>query len=121
MLHYLQLKYLAGKHEASVLKLRFILQPFSFIFLIAGEMKYHIVWETLDSEEAIYLSHIDRTKEALRETIKEIEIRLSEMKQTGRNAYFKNAPAYFSRIIHDYSDVKRGFIEWKGILEEILV
>jgi len=33
--HYLQLKYLSSKHEASVLKLRFFLQPFSFLFLIA--------------------------------------------------------------------------------------
>ena len=30
--YYLQLKYLSSKHEASVLKLRFALQPFSFLF-----------------------------------------------------------------------------------------
>ena len=47
--HYLQLKYLSSKHEASVLKLRFVLQPFSFLFLLAGEKKYHIIWETLDT------------------------------------------------------------------------
>lgn len=35
--HYLQLKYLSSKHEVSVLKLRFVLQPFSFLFLLAGE------------------------------------------------------------------------------------
>src|SRR4029078_4663379 len=45
--HYFQLKYLASKHEASVLKVRFVLQPFSFLFLLAGEKNYHIVWETL--------------------------------------------------------------------------
>ena len=116
--HYLQIKYLAAKHEASVLKLRFILQPFSFIFLIAGENKYHLIWETLDSEEATYLWHIAKDKDALRAVIKEIEPSLNEMKRTGRIVYVKNAPEYFSRIIHDYSDVKKGFIEWKGILEE---
>ena len=119
--HYLQIKYLAAKHEASVLKLRFILQPFSFIFLIAGENKYHLIWETLDSEEATYLWHITKDKEALRAVIKEIETSLNEMKQTGRNSYIKKAPEYFSRIIHDYSDTKRGFIEWKGVLEERVV
>ncbi|MHB1922057.1 MAG: hypothetical protein ACYCOO_07450, partial [Chitinophagaceae bacterium] len=30
--HYLQLKYLSFRHEASVLKVRFVLQPFSFLF-----------------------------------------------------------------------------------------
>ena len=119
--HYLQIKYLAPKHEASVLKLRFILKPFSFIFLIAGENKYHLIWETLDSEEATYLWHITKDKEALRAVIKEIETSLNEMKQTGRNSYIKKAPEYFSRIIHDYSDIKRGFIEWKGVLEERVV
>jgi hypothetical protein len=87
--HYLQVKYLAGKHEASVLKLRFILQPFSFIFLIAGENKYHLIWETLDSEEATYLWHTPKDRETLRTAIKEIEICLKEMKKTGRNTYVK--------------------------------
>ena len=119
--HYLQIKYLATKHEATVLKLRFILQPFSFIFLIAGENKYHLIWETLDSEEATYIWHIAKDKEALRAVIKEIETRLGEMKQTGRNSYIKKAPDYFSRIIHDYSDTKKGFTEWKGSLEERIV
>ncbi len=119
--HYLQIKYLAAKHEASILKLRFILQPFSFIFLIAGENKYHLIWETLDSEEATYLWHIAKDKEALRAVNKEIETSLSEMKLTGRNSYIKKAPEYFSRIIHDYSDTKKGFVEWKGVLEERLV
>ena len=119
--HFLQIKYLAAKHEATVLKLRFILQPFSFIFLIAGENKYHLIWETLDSEEATYLWHIDKDKEALRVMVKDIEVSLSEMKQTGRNSYIKQAPDCFSRIIHDYSDAKKGFIDWKGLLEERLV
>lgn len=119
--HFLQIKYLASKHEASVLKLRFILQPFSFIFLITGESKYHLVWETLDSEEATYVWHIMKDKEALRAVIKEIEISLTEMKQAGRNAYIKNAPEYFSRIIHDYSDPKKGFVDWKSILDERIV
>ncbi|MCF8449998.1 MAG: DEAD/DEAH box helicase [Taibaiella sp.] len=119
--HFLQIKYLASKHEASVLKLRFILQPFSFIFLIAGENKYHLIWETLDSEEATYLWHIAKDKVALRAVIKEIETSLNEMKLTGRNSYIKKAPDYFSRIIHDYSDTKKGFVEWKGVLEERLI
>lgn len=119
--HYLQIKYLADKHETSILKLRFILQPFSFIFLIVGKRKYHLIWETLDSEEATFLWHITKDKEVLRTVIKVIETSLSEIKQTGRNSYIKKAPDYFSRIIHNYSDTKKGFVEWKGVLEERLV
>jgi superfamily II DNA or RNA helicase len=33
--HYRQLKYLASKHEKNILKLRFVLTPFSFIFLLS--------------------------------------------------------------------------------------
>lgn len=119
--HFLQIRYLAARHEASVLKLRFILQPFSFIFLVSGERKYHLIWETLDSEEASYLWHIDKSREALRSAVNAIEADLNEMRRSGRNAYIKKAPEHFSRIIHDYTDLKKGFIEWKGILEERLV
>ncbi len=37
------------------------------------------------------------------------------MNLTGRNSYIRKAPDYFSRIIHDYSDTKKGFVDWKGI------
>jgi len=60
--HYLQIIYLAPKHDTSVLKLRFVSQPFSFIFLIAGENKYHLIWETLDNEEATYLWDISKRR-----------------------------------------------------------
>ena len=52
--HYQQLRYL-DKHDRSVLKVRFVLLPFSFVFLLSGQEQYHIVWETLDTEEATYI------------------------------------------------------------------
>ena len=118
--HYLQLKYLSSKHEASVLKLRFVLQPFSFLFLLADEKKYHIIWETLDSEEATYIWHTDRRRESLRITLGEIKVILREIKKNGRQAFLEKANIYFSRVVHDYSDPKKGFVAWKGTLEEKL-
>jgi hypothetical protein len=41
--HFLQLKYLSSSHQASILKLRFVLQPFSFLFLLSGETISHSV------------------------------------------------------------------------------
>ncbi|HTF28767.1 MAG TPA: DEAD/DEAH box helicase [Flavitalea sp.] len=118
--HYLQLKYLSAKHEASVLKLRFVLQPFSFLFLLAGEKKYHIIWETLDSEEATYIWHADRTRESLRIALGEIEAILRDIKQNGRQTFLEKESANFSRVAHDYADAKKGFVVWKGMLEEKL-
>jgi len=119
--HYLQLKYLSSKHESSILKLRFVLQPFSFLFLLSGERKYHIVWETLDSEEATYIWHIDKTREALRNAFSEIECTINEIKQTGRQSFLQKDQRNFSRIVHDYTNAAKGFIVWKGVLEERII
>ena len=117
----MQLKYLSSKHEASVLKLRFILQPFSFLFLIAGEKKYHIIWETLDSEDATYIWHADKTREALRMKLAEIEVIIKEIKLKGRQTFLETDHDNFIKVIHDYSDAKKGFVSWKGVLEEKLI
>lgn len=119
--HYLQLKYLSSKHEASVLKLRFILQPFSFLFLLSGEKKYHIIWETLDTEEATYIWHADRTRESLRIALGEIEAILRNIKQNGRQTFLEKESNNFSKVVHDYADAKKGFVAWKGVLEEKLI
>jgi hypothetical protein len=119
--HYFQLKHLSTKHESSILKVRFVIQPFSFIFLLSGETKYYIVWETLDSEEATYIWNTQKTREALPTAIAEIEIILNEINRTGRQNFLEKDPVNFSRIIHDYSDAKKGFITWKGMLEERLL
>lgn len=119
--HYLQLKYLSSEHESSVLKLRFVLQPFSFLFLLSGEKQYHMVWETLDTEEATYIWHTERTREALKITLQLIESIITSIKKDGRQDYLKQDNADFSRILHDYSDFKKGFIVWKGVLDERII
>lgn len=58
--HYRQVKYLASKHEGETLRLRFVLQPFSFVFLISGKDAYHLILETLNTEEATYIWHFDK-------------------------------------------------------------
>lgn len=119
--HYHHLQFLSSKHLSSVLKVRFVLEPFSFLFLLAGDNKYHIVWETLNSEEATYLWHFEKSVEALRKGLKEIEVILQEIKATSKQDYLKKEHNNFSRIIHDYTDNKKGFIQWKDALEEKLL
>jgi superfamily II DNA or RNA helicase len=118
--HYQQLRYLSSKHEAGILKLRFVLQPFSFLFLLSGENLYHVVWETLDSEEATYIWHVDRTRDALRTALTRIEEVITSIRKSGRQDYLKEVHPDFSRVWHDYTDFSRGFITWKAALEERL-
>lgn len=119
--HYHHLKYLATQHLSSVLKIRFVLQPFSFLFLLQGDKKYHIVWETLNSEEATYIWHFEKTMDALRNGLSEIEEVLNEIKNTGKQDYLNKDHQNFSRIMHDYTAAQKGFVVWKGFLEQRLI
>jgi superfamily II DNA or RNA helicase len=119
--HYYQLKFLSSQHLSAVLKIRFVLKPFSFLFLLPGEKKHHIVWETLNSEEATYIWHFEKSMDALRKGLKEIETILNDIKATSKLDYLRKEHDNFSRIIHDYADVKSGFTAWKGVLEEKLI
>ncbi|WP_315821959.1 hypothetical protein [Paraflavitalea speifideaquila] len=58
--HYHHLKFLAAQHLSSVLKIRFVLHPFSFLFLLQGDRKYYMVWETLNSDEATYVWQFEK-------------------------------------------------------------
>lgn len=119
--HYRQLRFLADLHDASVLKIRFVINPFSFVFLLKGEEQYHIVLETLDTEEATYIWHVEKSLTSLKERLKEIDSDLKIIRQIGKQQFLEKHPLNFSRVIHDYSDDKKGFIIWKSMLEEKLV
>lgn len=119
--HYHHLKFLIAQHLSSVLKIRFVLQPFSFLFLLQGDKKYHIVWETLNSEESTYVWHFEKTMDALRKWLSEIEGVLNEIKNTGKEDYLNEDHPNFSRIMHDYSAAQKGFVVWKGFPEQRLL
>lgn len=116
--HFSQLRYLANNHSCSILKLRFVLNPFAFVFLLSGEQQYHIVLETLDTEEATYIWHIEKNISSLKSKLKLIDEDLNTIKKRGRQIYLKNHPENFSKIVHDYSDKRKGFIQWRDTLEE---
>lgn len=116
--HSQNIRYLADKHQSNLMKIRFVLSPFSFVFLLSGEQQYHIVLETLDTEEATYLWHTDKSKHKLIDKVKEIDTQLNIIRNKGRQEFLETSPNNFSKIIHDYSDNKKGFIIWKDLLEE---
>ncbi|WP_432803753.1 DEAD/DEAH box helicase [Chitinophaga horti] len=116
--HHQQLRYLAEKHAGHILKIRFVLQPFSFVFLLEGEEMYHVILETLDTEEASYLWHFEKQRSLLPVFLKELDRQLDIIRKQGRHAFITAAPENFSRIVHDYSNQQKGFITWKYMLEE---
>ncbi|MDP1623836.1 MAG: hypothetical protein Q8M08_16030, partial [Bacteroidales bacterium] len=118
VIHYRQLRYLAEKHESDILKLRFVLNPFSFVFLLSGQEQFHLVMETLDTREATYIWHIEKDKQELRNQLQVIDRQLNMIRNDGRQAFLESQPVNFSRILHDYSDEQKGFILWKDLLEE---
>ena len=119
--HSQQLRFLANRHEGTHIKIRFVLSPFSFVFLLSGEQQFHIILETLDTEEATYLWHTDKNKQALISKVKEIDQQLDIIRNKGRQAFLETNPDNFSRILHGYSDKKKGFIIWKDLLEEQII
>ena len=119
--HYKHLRFLSSKHCHQIMKLRFIHKPFSFIFLIEGERNYHIIWETLDTEEATYVWHIDKNIEILKMTLRKIDNIINVIKVQGKTAYLNSTEDTFRRIYHDYSEIVEGFVRWKGELESVLI
>lgn len=117
--HYKQLIYLVKNHKSSVLKIRFVLHPFSFLFLLEGQNQFHIVLETYDTEEATYIWHIN--KQQLKSSFLKIDRDLNIIRNKGRQLFLKNQPENFSKIIHDYSDDRKGFVLWKFSIEERLI
>jgi hypothetical protein len=118
--HYKHLRYLSAIHASGVMKLRFVLKPFSFIFLIEGERNYHVIWETLDTREATYVWHTKKDLQELKRCLRKIEDIIHVIKVQGKTAYISSAEEPFRRIYHDYSEVVNGFIKWKGELESVL-
>ncbi len=118
--HSQHIQFLADNHESNTMKIRFVLQPFSFVFLLSGEQQYHIILETLDTEEATYIWHTAKDLQMLIETIKQIDQQLNIIREKGRQTFLESNPENFSRIMHDYSNDNKGFILWKNLLEEEL-
>jgi superfamily II DNA or RNA helicase len=119
--HHKHLRYLANNHAGHLVKIRFVLQPFSFVFLLEGTEQFHIILETLDTEEASYLWHFSKRVSELPQRLTEIDRYLDIIRKQGRQGFLTAPPDNFSRVLHDYLDEQKGFILWKHMLEEQLI
>lgn len=118
--HYKHLRFLSSKHKQELEKLRIVHKPFSFVFVLSGIDNFHIIWETLDTQEATYIwtyaNDIKGLKDFLKHTDKTINLILREKK----NEYISRNEENFNRIFHDYTDIQNGFKNWKEEIEKII-
>ncbi len=56
-----------------------------------------------------------------RQKLKSIDQDLNVIRNQGRQAFLEKQRENFSRLIHDYTDERKGFIVWKDKLEERLL
>lgn len=119
--HHRHLRYLADNHAGNLVKIRFVIEPFSFVFLLEGAEQLHIILETLDTEEASYMWHFPKLISDLPLMLREIDNYLGIIRNKGRQEFLRTPPENFSRIIHDYSDESKGFIVWKDLIRERVV
>jgi hypothetical protein len=119
--HYQQLRFLSDKHAYSKMRLRFIIKPFSFIFLIQGKDKFYIVWETLNTTEATYIWQEESDVNVLKTALKKVDDIIKNIKLSGKTEYLLKSEKNFNRIYHDYSDPLAGFAKWKNEIEDVMV
>jgi hypothetical protein len=116
-LHAKYVHYLANKHEAHYMKLKYWHQPFAFVFLIKVQDGFQLVLETLDTEEATYMWNLGSTENCLQNKIEEAFAVIDLIYKNGRKNYLQNCGDNFRRVLHDYEDMRRGFVEWVGAVE----
>ena len=82
----------------------------------------------MNNRKQILLSRFAKILEQLGENIKlarkslqAIEQDLGKIRNEGRQEFLKSVPFNFSRVLHDYSDDRKGFIIWRVGLEEQLI
>jgi hypothetical protein len=118
--HYKNLRFLSDRHDSKSMKLCFIIDPFSFVLLISGQRQFHLVWETLDTEEATYIWHIDMQRQNLPVFLKQVEETIKSIKAKGKRNYINSSQDDYTRIYHNYSQDINGFLQWKDELEAIV-
>jgi len=98
-----------------------MLTPFSLVFMVRGRINQYLVIETVDTEEATYIWELGDQPSAIRQQIVTINDQLNQIMHHGRTAYLKSPPSNFRRIIHDYSDPRKGFVLWKAQIQSIMI
>lgn len=119
--HYKHLRFLSSKHKHDILKLRIVHNPFSYVFLLSSIDNFHIIWETLDTQEATYIWTVSNDVNNLKQVLKQTDKTINEIIKDGKNGYINRKEENFNRVFHDYTDLQNGFRNWKADFEKIVL
>ncbi len=118
--HYNHLRYLSSKHKYDLQKLRLVHRPFSFVFLIGGSDSFHMVWETLDTQEATYIWSYTGDVKEVDQILEQTENTIKSIIKDGKIDYLSKHEKIFKRVFHDYADLHNGFKTWKEDIEKVI-
>lgn len=119
--HHAHLRFLSSRHNTELAKLRLVQKPFSFVFLLGGIDRIHIVWETLDTEEATYIWTVANDSNNVQQILMNTDKTIHFIVRDGKNEYVGRHEENFKRVFHDYSNLQDGFISWKKEIEKIIL
>lgn len=124
-----QLEYLSDDKQTINSKIHYTLNPlFGFIFLNETKLKYHFIWELLQSH-ATYIWSIRKENRNINSLYAKIEEIINVIKIIGREEYkktfsTKNLGYEFTFKAIDHHDIttspEDGFKKWKRKLDELL-
>jgi hypothetical protein len=125
-----QLEYLSDVKQTVNNKIQYTLHPlFGFIFLNETNLKYHFIWELLQTH-ATYIWSIDKEKKDINSLYAKIEEIINVIKIIGRDEYkktysTKNIGYDFAFKAIEHQDITinldDGFKKWKSKLDDLLV
>ena len=67
------------------------------------------------------LNLVDKNRQVFKQNLSALDQELNIIKNKGRQFFLESLPTNFSRILHDYTDERKGFIIWKDMVEERLI
>lgn len=118
--HALELNYLAERHRNPEMKLHFLKEAMSFLFLVEGRNRFHLVLEVYDKTFATYIWHCSKDSKSLEATVNAVKGDAGMLASGNRQAYKSGkSQADFKAIQHRYEGERnQNFENWKQSFNE---
>ncbi len=118
--HAMELNYLAERHRNPEMKLHFLKEAMSFLFLVEGRNRFHLVLEVYDKTFATYIWHCSKDSKSLEATVNAVKGDAGMLASGNRQAYKSGkSQTDFKAIQHRYEgDRNQNFENWKQSFDE---
>jgi len=110
--HLQKIKYLLKHHAYKVMKIRYIAQFLSIVFLIEKESKYYLVWESLRIRKACDIWTLPKDANQVDLAMQDIPKIIHGMNINGKKSLPDNLSQNFTRIEYNYSNLLNNFDLW---------